>query len=517
MRLPVAPSLAEFRSLADRARVISVHAKLRLDDLTPVGVYDRLCEGREGTFLFESADARVWSRWSFIGVNSSGRLEARGDRAEWIGEPIAGITLIGDALEATAALLSGLATEPVGGLPPLTSGLVGYLAYDVVRHLERIPDANPDELGVPDAIWLLASDMAVVDHHRGEIWLIANAVNANGLAEGVEEAWADAAARVEAMAAKLGEPHATRLGVPDAAQTEPTVRRSMTDEQFCAVVEAAKEHVFAGDIFQVVPSQRFSVATTADPLDIYRELRVTNPSPYLFLLRLPGFSIVGASPEALVTVTDDVATAHPIAGTRPRSADPAVDHDLEVELLADEKERAEHLMLVDLGRNDLGRVCVPGTVSVTEFMRVRRYSHVMHIESTLTGRVRPGVTALDVTMACFPQGTLSGAPKVRAMEIIDELETVRRGPYGGVVGYFDFAGNSDAAITIRSAVVKDGWAHVQAGAGIVADSDPASENQECRNKAAAMIAAIRAAGSERGLDDPETSPGPARVEDGGGQ
>lgn len=336
---------------------------------------------------------------------------------------------------------------------------------------------------------MLASDVAVLDHHKGEVWLIANAVNFDDSPDGLESAHADAVARVTAMAEQLARPRPSLVS-RQAPSTTPVPVRQRSDEEFCAMVEAAKEHVRAGDIFQVVPSQRFDLPTSADDLSIYRELRNTNPSPYLYLMRLPGFSIIGSSPEALVTVSDGTATTHPIAGTRPRGATPAEDRQHELDLLADEKERAEHLMLVDLGRNDLGRVCEAGSIEVTEFMQVRRYSHVMHLEASVVGRVAQGRTGLDVMLACFPAGTLSGAPKVRAMQIIDELEATRRGTYGGVVGYFDFAGNADAAIAIRTALLKDGVAHVQAGAGIVADSVPSSENVECQNKARAVLNAV---------------------------
>ena len=305
----------------------------------------------------------------------------------------------------------------------------------------------------------------MLDHHAGEVWLVANAINFDGSDERVDEAYADAVARVEAMTARLAEP-------TPSAVVSATVRRARADPPAAharrssrAAVAAAVEEIRAGEAFQIVVSQRFEVDTTADALDVYRVLRLTNPSPYMYLLRLEGFDIVGSSPEALVTVKDGTAITHPIAGSKPRGATPAEDAALETELLADPKERAEHVMLVDLGRNDLGRVCRPGTVEVVEFMDVRRYSHIMHLESTVTGQVAEDRSALDVLLAAFPAGTLSGAPKVRAMEIIDELEVSRRGLYGGVVGYLDFAGDADAAIAIRTALLRDGVAYVQAGGG----------------------------------------------------
>lgn len=493
MALVTTPDLAGFRALADSGRrVVSVHARLLADDITPIGLYAQLCGDRENTFLFESAESGVWSRWSFVGVNAASTLVEQDGQAHWLGRPIEGVPADGDPLEVLRETLRTLHTEPDPELPPFTSGMVGYLGYDVVRRIEKLPDGLDDDLQLPELVMMLASDMAVLDHHKGEVWLIANAVNHDGSPERVEDAWADATARVEQMARQLAGPRPVLLAQQGpAATTEPIRQRS--SEDFQHLVRDAVEEIRAGEAFQIVGSQRFDLPTRADGLAIYRELRNTNPSPYLYLLRLPGFCVVGSSPEALVTVNEGRATTHPIAGTRPRGATPEQDAELEAELLADEKERAEHLMLVDLGRNDLGRVCRPGTIAVTEFMHVRRYSHVMHLEAAVVGQVAEGATGLDVTLACFPAGTLSGAPKVRAMQIIDRLERTRRGVYGGVVGYFDFAGNADAAIAIRTAVVKDGVAHVQAGAGLVADSDPATEDLETQNKAAAVIAAVRRA------------------------
>ncbi|MDN5563871.1 MAG: anthranilate synthase component I [Luteococcus sp.] len=486
----ITPDLEGFRAQAEAGRrVISVHTRLLADDLTPIGLYQQLCEGRELTYLFESADAGVWSRWSFVGVNAAATLTETDGKAEWLGRELAGLSTDADPLTALRQTLDVLHTDRDPELPPFSSGMVGYLGYDVVRRLESLPDTCVDDLEVPELVMMLASDVAVLDHHKGEVWLIANAVNFDDSPDGLESAHADAVARVTAMAEQLARPRPSLVS-RQAPSTTPVPVRQRGDEEFCAMVEAAKEHVRAGDIFQVVPSQRFDLTTSADDLSIYRELRNTNPSPYLYLMRLPGFSIIGSSPEALVTVSDGTATTHPIAGTRPRGATPAEDRQHELDLLADDKERAEHLMLVDLGRNDLGRVCEPGSIEVTEFMQVRRYSHVMHLEASVVGRVAQGRTGLDVMLACFPAGTLSGAPKVRAMQIIDELEATRRGTYGGVVGYFDFAGNADAAIAIRTALLKDGVAHVQAGAGIVDDSVPSSENVECQNKARAVLNAV---------------------------
>ena len=485
----VQPSLEEFSELAKQRRVISVYAKLLADDVTPVSVYQSLCGAREQTFLLESADAGVWSRWSFIGVRTVSTLTETGGRAQWLGRELVGIPDDGDPLQVLGQTLQELATQPIDGLPPFHSGMVGYLGYDVVRRLERLPDANPDELGIPEVAMLLATDLAVLDHHDGSVLLIANAINYDGTDEGVERAYYGAVAAVEAMAEQLRQPRVS-LACQEGPRHLPTIQRQRTSEEYWALVEEAKEEIRAGEAFQIVVSQRFDIPTDADALEVYRALRLTNPSPYLYLLRLPGFDVVGSSPEALVTVDDGVATTRPIAGSRPRGATPEEDRRLAEELVSDPKEKAEHLMLVDLGRNDLGRISEPGSVTVHEFAKVHRYSHIMHLEAEVSGRIDPEHSALDAVLSCFPAGTLSGAPKVSAMEIIDRLEVSRRGLYGGVVGYFDFAGKADVAIAIRTALIKDGVAHVQAGAGIVADSDPALEDAECQHKARAVVTAI---------------------------
>jgi anthranilate synthase component I len=494
----IRPSLAEFREQARTCRVISVYRRLLADTETAVGLYAKLAQNRPGSYLLESAEQGVWSRYSFIGVRAAATLTERDGQAVWTGHTPVGLPADGDPVQAVRETLRRLHTPRAVGLPPFTSGLVGYLSYDAVRRVERLPDSNPDDLDVPELTFLLASDLAVLDHHDGEVWLVANAINYDDRDElrneWVDEAYADAVARVDAMTARLAEPTPSAVVSARFDGLAP-IRRQRTSEEFQRAVSAAVEEIRAGEAFQVVVSQRFEVDTTADALDVYRVLRLTNPSPYMYLLRLEGFDIVGSSPEALVTVKDGTAITHPIAGSKPRGATPAEDAALETELLADPKERAEHVMLVDLGRNDLGRVCRPGTVEVVEFMDVRRYSHIMHLESTVTGQVAEDRSALDVLLAAFPAGTLSGAPKVRAMEIIDELEVSRRGLYGGVVGYLDFAGDADAAIAIRTAVLRDGVAYVQAGGGIVADSDPPTEDTETQNKAAAVVRAISVAQS----------------------
>lgn len=505
----VAPGLDAFRELARDRRVIPVVRRLLADGLTAVGLFEVLCGDRAGTFLLESAEqGRAWSRYSFVGVHCAALLTERDGDAAWVGRAPAGVPASGPAMEVLRDTVAVLRTPPLPDLPPLTGGLVGYLTYDAVRAWERVPDENPDTLGVPDMGFLLATDLAVLDHADGSVLLIANAINFDATDERVDEAWRDAVARLDRMESQLSTPMALGVATYDRS-ADISVESATPAAEFLAQVDAAKEYIRAGDAFQIVLSQRYSVPCAASARDVYRVLRATNPSPYMYLIRLPridgehassvtlsdevAFDIVGSSPEALVTVQADHCVLHPIAGTRRRGSTPEEDVALADELSADIKERAEHVMLVDLARNDLGRVCRPGSVSVVEFMSVERYSHVMHLVSTVTGELGEGQAAYDVLAATFPAGTLSGAPKPRAMAIIDELEPLRRGLYGGCVGYFDFAGNLDAAIAIRTALVKDGVAHVQAGAGIVADSVPQSEADECANKAAAVLRAVAAA------------------------
>ncbi|KJK48715.1 anthranilate synthase component I [Lentzea aerocolonigenes] len=492
----VSPTREEFRELAVNRRVIPVVRRLLADAETPVGLYRKLAADRPGTFLFESAEnGRSWSRWSFIGVRSSAALTATGGEAYWTGTRPVGLPDGGDPLQALRETIEVLRTDPLPGMPPLTGGMVGYIGYDAVRRLERLPVIAEDDLQIPELVMLLATDLAAFDHHEGTVTLIANAINWDDSPERVDAAYEDAVRRLDEMTTELHTPAPPTAAV--FSRPRPEFRRRRSQAEHFAAVEKAKEAIRAGEAFQVVVSQRFEIETDADALDIYRVLRATNPSPYMYLLRLDGFDIVGSSPESLVTVRDGKATTHPIAGTRWRSEDPEEDALLEKDLLADHKERAEHLMLVDLGRNDLGRVCKPGSVHVVDFFKVERYSHVMHIVSTVTGELAEGKTAYDAVAACFPAGTLSGAPKPRAMELIEELEPTRRGLYGGVVGYFDFAGDADTAIAIRTALVRGGVAYVQAGGGIVADSDPLAEDNECLNKAGAVLAAIATAQTMR--------------------
>ena len=499
-------SLETFLNLAADHRVVPVTRRLLADSETPLSAYRKLAGDKEGTFLLESAqNGQSWSRWSFIGVGSPSALTVVDGQTHWWGTGPAGAPTGGDPLDALAASLRLLHTDRLPDLPPLTGGFVGFMAYDFVRRLEKLPENTVDDLGLPDMMMLLVADLAAFDHHEGTITLIANAINFDGSNDRAEQAYADAVARLDAMTAALSAPAPSTVSTFSRPTPEYTSQRTLDD--YRDIVGGLVENIEAGEAFQVVPSMRFEMDSDADPVDVYRVLRASNPSPYMYLLRLPGvgetgigaqpFSVVGSSPEALVTVTEGVATTHPIAGTRWRGATDEEDQLLAKGLLEDEKENSEHLMLVDLGRNDLGRVCEPGTVRVTDYRRVERYSHVMHLVSTVSGRLRDGKHALDAVTVCFPAGTLTGAPKVRAMELIDENEITRRGLYGGIVGYLDFAGDADTAIAIRTALISDEGSHayVQAGGGVVADSDAEYEFNEARNKATAVLNAIAAAGT----------------------
>jgi anthranilate synthase component 1 len=498
----VTPDEDTFHALARTHRVVPVTRRLLADGETPVGVYRKLAGG-PGTFLLESAErgsasgGTAWSRYSFVGVRSVATLTERDGRAHWLGTPPEGVPTEGDPVEVlrdTVRSLAGTGTPATGeDLPPLTGGLVGYLAYDIVRRFERLPELADDDLHVPELGMLLATDLVVLDHYTGSALLVANAVLPPWPdAAQAAAAYHQAIGRLDAMTTALSRPTPPMVSTVDFPEVGTVASRTPAGLHPKAV-EAAKEAIRDGECFQIVVAQRFERTTGADPLDVYRVLRTTNPSPYMYFIRFDGFDVVGSSPEAHLKVTGRRALLHPIAGTRWRGATPAEDARLATELLNDPKEKAEHVMLVDLGRNDLGRVCRPGTVQVPEFATIERYSHVMHIVSTVVGELTDEQTAFDALVATFPAGTLSGAPKVRAMEIIEELEPTRRGLYGGIVGYFGFGGDLDTAIAIRTALIRDGVAYVQAGGGIVADSDPAAEEQETRNKAAAVLTAIAAA------------------------
>ncbi len=482
-------------------RMVPISRTVFADAETPVGVYRKLAAGRPGTFLLESAEPGAsFSRWSFVGVHAVASLTERAGRARWSGSVPAGLTEDGGALEVLGGAWRALNGPRLPGLPPLTGGFVGYLSYDVVRSLERLPDKAADELHLPELAMLLVTDLAAVDHHQCSVVLLANALLDPAMTAGdLDAAYADATARLDRMQRALAQPAPATVATLSQPPPKEAVSRTPPGE-YQPAVEQALEAVRAGEVFQIQVGQRFTVDTSADPLDVYRVLRTLNPSPYMYFLRTDDVDVVGCSPEALVTVKEGRAVLHPIAGTRRRGETAERDAALAAELVRDPKEQAEHVMLVDLARNDLGRVAAPGSVEVVEFGAVERYSHVWHIVSTVEAQVADGKDAFDVLTATFPAGTLTGAPKVRAMELIEELEPVRRGIYGGAVGYLDAAGDLDMAIAIRTAVMRDGRAHVQASAGIVADSVPQLEEKETRNKARAVLQAIATAETLRRIE-----------------
>lgn len=505
------PELKEFEELGRHRRVVPVVMKILVDDAAPVSLYRALADSNVGTFLLESAESDgTWSRWSFIGVSSRAWMTAVDGTATWYGDVPEGLIREGTTMEALNSALSELTSEPIEGLPPLTGGLVGTLGWDTLYdwwpHLRREAVA---ELPTPDAALCLVDELVVVDHRENCVWIIANAINRNNTPEGVERAWQDAVDRVTSIRERLNRPISARAaGLVDAEIPQPQWR--VTKDEFKSSLDAAKNYIDAGEANQVVVSQRADIDVPADPLDVYRVLRSINPSPYMLFLRLPdgskgGFTLVGSSPETLMRVTDRKVMTFPIGGTRPRPTDPLDDARVIEELKADPKEVREHMMLLDLSKDDLEKVCDPDTIEVFDPMAIKLFSHVIHITSTVIGQLREGMTSADCLAATFPAGTLSGAPKERSVGIIDELEPARRGLYGGVTGYFDFSGNADLAITIRTAIIKDGQASVQAGAGVVAQSDSEYEYNETLDKAGAAIKAIQIASQ---LAERDFSPNP---------
>ena len=474
------PSLEQVKKLAGQGNLVPVYREISADLETPVTAYLKVARPPY-SFLLESVEGgERLARYSFIGTQPSEVIKTGP------GYPGGAV----DPLGLVEKALGRFRLVPVEGLPRFHGGAVGYLAYDAVCYSEpRIQPPERDPLGLPEAIFMLTDTLLVFDHLRHRIQVVSHA----HLDGSVEEAYQKAVKRIERLIQRLERP----LRPPKKSKVESPIKAegtpyasNFTQEAYLEVVRQAKEYIVAGDIIQVVPSQRLARSTSAAPLDIYRALRAINPSPYMYYLELDDFHIVGASPELLVRVEDSVVLNFPLAGTRPRGATPEEDEALAQELRSDEKEQAEHIMLVDLGRNDVGRISLPGTVQVTDLMRIVRYSHVMHLESEVQGRLRPDRTIYDALRSCLPAGTLSGAPKIRAMEIISEMERERRGPYGGAVGYFSFQGNMDTAITIRTMVLKDGVAYVQAGGGIVYDSVPQAEYMETLHKAQALLRAI---------------------------
>ncbi len=489
------PSLDDVRKLASRGNLIPVTRVLPADLETPVSVYLKLRQPGKSSFLLESVEkGEQFGRYSFIGVDPPISLTLRGNQVTVGGAGGAVLEQIqrDDPLSVLSQRLHQRRPIPLPDLPAFTGGVVGYWGYDVVRRFERLPATAEDDLDLPDAVFLLADNLVIFDHVKHRLIVLANA----RLDGDITAAYADAVARIEHIVAQLAQP-LDPPALPD-VRNDDRWESNKSQEVYEAMVRRAKEYIVAGDIFQVVLSQRLSKRTQADPFAIYRALRMTNPSPYMFFLDLPGdLRLIGASPEMHVRLEGGVAQVRPIAGTRWRGATPEEDARLAEELLADPKERAEHIMLVDLARNDLGRVCRYGTVKTPVMMAVERYSHVMHIVSDVVGELNEGLDAFDLLRATFPAGTVSGAPKVRAMEIIEELEGVRRGPYAGAVGYIGYDGPMDTCITIRTIVMQDDVCHVQAGAGIVADSDPTYEYNETHNKARALAVAVERA--EKGL------------------
>lgn len=504
------PGLEEFQEKAKAGNTIPVYQPILADMETPVSAFYKLMPDAFA-FLLESVEGgETVARYSFLGSQPSLLFHSKGHQVtiEYLSKGETVSQVCDDPLKALEEVMQKYKPVQVEGLPQFHGGAVGYMSYDMVRFVEELPDDTVDELQLPDCFFIIAETLLVFDHVNHQIKVVANA-HIDG---DVDAAYTDAVAKIEAIVEKLksaadpnrresrisalGSPILVReTGCSDASPSAP--KSNFTKPAYEEAVRRAKEYIAAGDIIQVVPSQRFSRPVSVEPFDVYRALRVVNPSPYMFYLKLASFDIVGASPEMMVRVEDGLVQTRPIAGTLPRGKTAEADLELEQTLLADPKERAEHVMLVDLGRNDLGRVCEYHTVEVTDLMIVERFSHVMHIVSHVIGRLRKPLTAFDVMRACLPAGTLSGAPKIRAMEIIDELEPTRRGPYGGAVGYFSFSGSADTAITIRTAVIKDGIAYVQAGGGIVADSVPETEYYETMNKAHALLSAIEMA--EQGL------------------
>jgi anthranilate synthase component 1 len=491
----IQPSLDRFEEFAGEHSIVPVWTEVLGDLETPVAAFAKLV-GDEPGFLLESVEhGERWSRFSFVGRDPSATLVLRSGHLAVTGDLPPGVPTDQGMLAAIEALLGAYSSPAFADLPPLHGGIMGYLGYDVIREVEHLPDVPEDDHGLPDAVMSVIGSLAAFDHWRQRVYLI-ESVPTHGLShDELALAYEQAAQRVHASVERLAQPLPyVPVEPPTKDDTVPALRSSMPDGQYQRAVEVAKEYILDGDIFQVVLAQRYDIDLEADPFDVYRVLRQVNPSPYMYFLRHPEVTIVGSSPEPMVQLLGRKVVSRPIAGTRKRGINDEHDRKLAAELLEHPKERAEHVMLVDLARNDVGRVAKFGTVHPDELMTLERYSHVMHLTSQVSGDLRDGLGPIDVLRATLPAGTVSGAPKVRAMEIIDELEPVKRGPYAGVVGYVDWSGNLDTAIAIRTMFCRpDGTASLQAGAGIVADSVPDDEDLECRNKAAALLAAIPAA------------------------
>ena len=492
------PDFSNFRELAGKGNLIPVYREILADSDTPVSAFLKIDDGQY-SFLLESVEGgEKWARYSFLGSRPSVVLRSSGHEVEIIRNGKSEKRLFEkDPLEVVREVLSEYQPVPNPGLPRFYGGAVGFIGYDVIRFFEQMPDRKKPGLGLPDIFFMITDTMVIFDNVTHKIKVISNAhINSKS----ARAAYDEAVEKIDRIVNRLrrGRPGGLKKAEKGSHKKPPALKSNFTQALYEKAVLKAKEYIRAGDIFQVVPSQRFEAKISVEPFQIYRALRLINPSPYMYFLRCGDSTVVGASPEVMVRLEADRIDLRPIAGTRRRGETEDEDKALEKELLEDPKERAEHIMLVDLGRNDVGRVSTPGSVSVTELMVIERYSHVMHIVSNVRGRLAAGNNAYDVVRACFPAGTVSGAPKIRAMEIIDELEPTMRGPYAGAVGYFGYSGNMDTCITIRTLVIKDNIAYIQAGGGVVADSIPSLEYEETVNKAKAMMRAVEMA--ERGLD-----------------
>jgi len=490
-------SFDQFRQYAKEGNLIPLYREILADYDTPVSAFAKIDHGPTAYLLESIEGGEKWARYSFLGSGSPVVIyEERGDLIYVCGKRKKRIPSRGNPLERLRELMEVYRPVTVPNLPPFVGGAVGYLGYDIVRTFEELPGRRKEHVDLPDCAFLLTDTLLIFDNVAQTIKIVANAHVTTSQDRDIKKAYRGATERIERMIARLKRP--LRRTRSQRRNKPPSFTSNMSRADFEKMVVRTKEYIRAGDIVQTVLSQRWETNVKAPPLQLYRALRVVNPSPYMYYLRLAGVELVGSSPETLVRCENGVISLRPIAGTRRRGTSPEEDQQLERRLLADEKERAEHVMLVDLGRNDVGRVATSGSVAVDSLMHVERYSHVMHIVSNVVGRLDPSKTSYDVLRACFPAGTVSGAPKIRAMEIIDELEPTRRGPYAGAVGYFSFSGNMDMCINIRTVVIKKHQAFVQAGAGIVADSNPEYEYEETCNKARAMMKAIELA--EQGLE-----------------
>lgn len=475
------PSREQYLKMAQNNNLIPVYTELFVDMDTPISIFKKVCR-EQYTYLLESVEGgENLARYSFIGLEPFVRYQCR-NGAGVIEDGRGTREVKGDPLSILKGIMDNYHAPKIEGLPRFYGGAVGYFGYDLIRYVEDIPEDTVDDLNLPDCHFILTRLVLIFDHVKHKVKIVVNTEPGSD----ADKVYEEAIQRINTVKRLINEPQAA-LNRVNKAVVNTKYLSNMTKEEYMDKVEMAKEYIKAGDIFQVVLSQRLTMPLHGDPFDIYRNLRTVNPAPYLYYLNFGGTVIIGSSPEMLIRVEDGVVQTCPIAGTRPRGQSKEDDIKLEKELLVDEKEKAEHLMLVDLGRNDVGRVCDYGSVNVRDFMQVERYSHVMHIVSNVFGQLKQSYTAYDALKACFPAGTVSGAPKVRAMEIIEELEPTRRGVYAGAIGYFGFTGNMDTCITIRTILVHNGKTYVQAGAGIVADSDPEKEYEETINKAKALL------------------------------